>query len=479
MGSADSTRVRLLVAAVVAAGAACSPPPGADGPLAGRHVLLVNVDTLRADHLGAYGYERETSPFLDRLAAEGVVFEDAVANSSYTRESVAALFTGQLPSRSGASGWHAAPPDAAPHLAERLRAAGYRTGFLSNTVMLTQQGFTRGFDVVQHLPRRWDLSGMGPRLSERALAFAETADARPFFLYLHYLDPHAPYAPDAAFRARVGGPAHDPPLALYDDVEPRLGALRDEGFGPGDSRFDDLVARYDAEIAATDAALEQLHHGLAARGLLARTLWVVTADHGEEFLEHGWVEHGWTLHRESIHVPLLFWAPGGLAPARVAAPVSQLDLLPTLLALLGLPAGAAELDGRALFDAAGRPVGEPRPRVAELLIPRRNVVRAVMHDGWKYVVAQRWVPPERRGQRPPKPVPRVESWGPPVYEALYHVRADPDERHDRLAEEPERRRALRALLAEQVASGRPLPDPAQAPAVDPEQAERLRALGYH
>jgi hypothetical protein len=132
---------RLLVCSLLPfAAAACSPSP-APSPLAGRDLILVNVDALRADHLGCYGYARDTSPFLDSLCREGVVFERASAGSSYTRESVAALFTGLLPSKSGAIGWNAAPPPARATLAERLRRHGYRTGFLSNTVMLQNPGF--------------------------------------------------------------------------------------------------------------------------------------------------------------------------------------------------------------------------------------------------------------------------------------------------------------------------------------------------
>ena len=164
--------------------AACAPAVDSSAPLAGYSVLLVNVDTLRADHLGTYGYARPTSPFLDSLAAGGVVFENAQSNSSFTRESVSALFTGRLPSRAGRAGWHAEPGPDVPHLAEQMRSAGYRTGFLSNTVMLRRPGFTRGFQVTGHLSKRWNLSGEGQKLSARALRFARESRGAPFFLYL-------------------------------------------------------------------------------------------------------------------------------------------------------------------------------------------------------------------------------------------------------------------------------------------------------
>jgi arylsulfatase len=422
---------------------------------------------------------------LDRLAEQAAVFEQAMAASSVTRESVAALLTGRLPSRSGSFGWRAAPAADSAHLGELLQRAGYRTGFLSNTVMLRDPGFTRGFERVQHLPARWDLSGEGMRLTEAALGFVRDVGA-PFALYLHYLDPHAPYAPSAELLARITPSGVAAPLELYRDVEPNLPELLAAGFGPGEARFEDLVARYDAEIASTDAAIGALLDGLAEQGLLDRTLVVVTADHGEEFLEHGWVEHGWTLHRESIHVPLLFAAPGRVAAARVREPVSQIDVLPSLVDLLGLEPVEAPLDGASLFEpgASGwQPRSTFRPVVSELLLAERNVVRAVLWDGWKYVAAQQWVPADQRSSklRPPAAgtVPSVDPWGPIVHEALYAVLEDHGETRDRLAAEPERSRALRELLASKIGASRDGPEGTRGSEVSPEDAERLRALGYH
>jgi arylsulfatase len=478
-------RALLPLAAAVLAVAGCA-PERASAPLAGFHLVLVNVDTLRADHLGFQGYARPTSPALDALAARGVVFEEAMAASSVTRESVAALLTGRLPSRSGSFGWRAAPAPDAAHLGELLQGAGYRTAFLSNTVMLRDRGFARGFAEVQHLPQRWDLSGEGMRLTERALGFAREAGGAPFAMYLHYLDPHAPYDPAPELLAQLGATPSAAPLALYRDVEPALPALLASGFGPGEPRFDDLVARYDAEILSTDQAIGALVEGLASAGLLERTLVVVTADHGEEFLEHGWVEHGWTLHRESLHVPLLFFAPAVLAAARVAEPVSQLDVLPSLVALLGLEPPRSPLEGASLFALeapAPRPRAREGPVVAELLLAERNVVRAVLWQGWKYVGAQQWIPPAERaaigraGNR--RAVPRVDPWGPLVHEALYRVQDDPDEARDRLAAEGARAEGLRARLAASIGARRPLAEAPPAPRVESEEAERLRALGYH
>jgi arylsulfatase len=446
----------------------------------------VVVDALRADHLGSYAYPRDTSPFIDSLARQGIVFEGAVANSSYTRESVAALLTGQLPSRSGAVGWGAEPDRVAPCLGEIFRRAGYRTGFLSNTVQLKLPGFTRGFDEFQHLPGRWDISGEGGRLSARALDFARRAGDRPLFLYLHYLDPHAPYDPRPRFRQRLAPAPFATPLALYDEVAPRIEELVAAGFGPGEPRFEDLVARYDAEIASTDESLETLLRGLEALGRRERTLVVLTADHGEEFLEHGFVEHAWTLYEESIRVPLIFWAAGALQPARVEQRVSLVDVFPTVLALLGIEAPDGELDGTSLLERnTGRPVDTPisRPHFAELLIEERNVVRAVVQDQWKYLAVHRWAAPERRAQTAGKREP-LQLDGSPIREELYDLSRDPLEQQDRSADSPRQLGSLRNVLREYVESTnldygtRRSTGRNAAAEISPETLERLRALGY-
>jgi arylsulfatase len=470
------------------AAAACAPRPE-PSPLAGHDLILINIDALRADHLGCYGYARDTSPFLDSLCREGVVFERASAGSSYTRESVAALFTGRLPSKSGALGWHAAPTPPHPTLAERLRRHGYRTGFLSNTVMLQNPGFARGFETVRHLPRRWNLSGEGLRLSAAALDFVrEVAPAR-FFLYLHYLDPHGPYEPAPRFHRRLAERPSPDPLALYDDVAPRLAELRAEGFGPGDPRFEDLVTRYDAEIAATDEALRRLFRGLAELGVLDHTLVVITADHGEEFLEHDFVEHGWTLYEEVLRVPLLFVSPSALQPARVASRASHVDLVPTLLTLLGVPDDGSEFDGSPLFEAGAErviPATSEHPRIAELLIPRRQIVRSVLQGDWKYVATWRRLDPLERATTRKRPQDHeLDLWGAPVREELFHLGADPGERRNLIATNARVRHDLTAALARFRDAG-PNHGFAAGAAADergdlelpPEDAERLEALGY-
>src|SRR5262249_54303 len=337
---------------------------------------------------------RDTSPFIDSVAAKGVVFERAMSNSSFTRESVAALLSGRLPSTSGSAGWNARPANDSQNLGELLRGAGYVTGFFDVTTMLTDPQFVAGFDEFQHLTDKWGASGLGFTLSARALGFAAAHAREKFMMYLHYLDPHGPYDPPPQLYRRLANKSLRPSLNLYTDVRPNFAALVQEGFGPGEARFEELVMRYDAEIADTDRSIASLFSGLEKLHLLDHTMLIIAADHGEEFLEHGFVEHAWTLYGESLHIPLVLWAPKALKPARLSQRVSVVDLLPTVLELLEVPHARQDFDGSALLRRRGGgpiEIAASRPAVAELLIPERSVLRTVIVNEWKYIGAQKWL----------------------------------------------------------------------------------------
>jgi len=462
--------------------------------LAGYNIVIVNIDSLRADHLGCYGYPRNTSPFIDRLAAEGVVFEQALSNSSFTRESVATLLTGRLPTSGGSIGWGAAPSSAQSTLGQLFQRAGYRTGFFSNSVMLAGPRFTQGFEEVQHLPERWGMSGMGLGLTERASEFLERHAGERFLLYLHYLDPHGPYEPTDANYLALAPSIYPEPLHVYSGLRGALAELLPAGFGPGEVRFDDLVTRYDAEILHTDQAIEALFSTLERLGLHERTMVVITADHGEEFLEHDFLEHAWTLYQESLRIPLIFWAPGKLAPRRITELMSGVDLLPTLLELTGIPHDGLQLDGIPILDSVGNvkppPPGEG-PFVAELMIRERTMQRTVIDGDWKYIVSYRWLAPEERpeaagieqelrdrGYESP-----MLPWGPVVREELYNLAEDPGERIDLVEVNPDKLRKMRKELdsyrvyCEMHGLGSDDATDDDRP-LTPVERERLRALGY-
>ncbi len=333
-------------------------PGGSDGGGDPRpDIVLVVIDTLRADHLSAYGYRRPTSPRLDRLAAEGTLFLQSFSAATWTLPSTASLLTGLPPDRHGARTGDDTLPEAAVTLAEELRELGYRTAAITDGGFVDPQwGFGQGFDRYETTERRDRGRQRVRQGAAAALRFLEENRHAPFFLLLHTYEPHQPYFNREGFGdpflreigEETGG-------AAAVEVDPDL-RLDERGLARA-------VALYDGEIRRVDHYFGQVLDRLAARA--GRTAVVVTSDHGEEFQEHGSLDHfAGKLFEENVRVPLILWAPRlAASPAgrRVAAPVSGLDVVPTLLALAGAPERARALPGRDLLAvAAGEPGSEPR-----------------------------------------------------------------------------------------------------------------------
>jgi arylsulfatase len=398
------------------------------------NLVYINIDTLRADHLGCNGYSRNTSPFIDSLAKNGISFTRAMSNSSYTRESVSVLFTGRLPSSGGCYGWNASPAPRAVTLAEFFKKAGYVNGLFSNHPAIQAPPFARGFHVAEILKHE-SLSGNGPALSKRAAGFIKRNAGKKFMLYMHFLDPHGPYNPTPQMLARFTDSPFKNPIVLYNDVRKNIESLIREGFGPGEERFEDMVLRYDAEIALVDYSVKLLVDKLKEYGLIDNTLLIITSDHGEEFLEHGFVEHSWTLYKESLNVPLIFHAPRALKPRTIQSLVSTVDVLPTLLEMMQIPYNNKYFDGSAFFTRENdgfpfQPIN--KPFIAELLIQHRNLVRTIIDKDWKYIAAQRWVEPQYRKKflknAALKKEYHMDTWGPVIREELYYLPDDPGEK---------------------------------------------------
>jgi arylsulfatase len=352
--------VRALFLVCAGASASC-----ADAPEPRASFLLITCDTLRADHLGFLGHERPTSPNLDALAAESVVFERAWSTAPLTGPALSALLTGRPPEELGLSDNRLWLGEAAETLAERARAAGIETAaVVSNWVLRrrarggVQQGFEHFDDDMRtaEASRPDLLERLAPDTTDAALAWLAGRDPeRPFFLWVHYQDPHGPYTPPAdcleAFPPEARG---EPALDVGPDQKVR-GALPPYQVVDEERRPEVYRQRYEAEIRAFDRELGRLLDELRARGLLATTTIAFTADHGESLGENGWwFSHGQTLQRELVQVPLLVRPGGGATPPRrESAPASHLDLMPTALAALGLP--AAELRGVDLLAAPPPP----------------------------------------------------------------------------------------------------------------------------
>lgn len=375
--------------------------PAAPGPA--PHVLVYVVDCLRADHVGAYGYARPTTPHFDALARHAVVFEQAWSCASWTKPSVACLLTGLPGVRHGARTLDDALDPGVTTLAEVFGRAGYASAaFVDNPfVSAASFGLTRGFDSVRQAPaapgRRNvnSLEGDAFKL-QRALAPWLLAHAdRRFLLYAHSIDLHAEYRPRPPFTRLFTRP----------------------GAAPRD------VDLYDAELRANDEAFGRLVALLRRVGLYERTLIVLTADHGEEFGEHGAWRHGHTLNQGLLQVPLIVKLPGPTrAGRRVADPVSNVDVLPTLLDLAGLPRPAG-VEGRSL-----RPLVEGRARAA------RRTIFAEQLSPHEALYAARDARYKAVQQLLPRPARR-----------LFDLSRDPHERHDLSAAPPA---AAGALLRE-------------------------------
>lgn len=348
----------LLLAAIQICSLACTRPPR-------DNVMVIVVDTLRADHLSLAGYARPTSPRLEAYARRGLYFERFYSHASWTRPSVATLLT-SLHSRShGIVDTGRGLARDLDTLPEILGDEGYTThAFVASPQIHSQLGFDQGFDEFLELfraesnpadvrPEDSIASIPDAEVLARVLAELPRMERAPYFAYIHLLDPHGPYEPTGEDRALFADPAYAGDFRGSIEDFARIEKL---AANPAD--LAQFTALYDAEILGTDRALGDFLDALDRAGRLARTHVLVTADHGEEFLEHGGTGHGRKLFEESIHIPLLWLGPGIPQGRRIAEPAGLIDILPSLLDVLGLSSSGLDLQGESL-----RPlwVGEPPP----------------------------------------------------------------------------------------------------------------------
>ena len=421
--------VAALAALVGLAGCGRSDLPR-HGAAAGFDVLLVTLDTTRADRIGCYGHAAAATPTLDGLARNGVRFENAATVAPLTAPAHASILTGLYPPRHGlrANGPYRLD-EARQTLAETLGGAGYETAaFVSSFVLDRRFGFGQGFATYDDRVAPKTSMSMeaimerdARQVTDAALAwFGARRAGRPYFAWVHYFDPHVPYAPPAEFASKF----------------------------PDDP--------YDAEIAYVDAQLGRLLGALEKGGRAERTLIVVVADHGEALGQHGEVSHGYFVYDEVVRVPLVLASKGLFARPRVESKlaVSVVDIVPTVLDLLGLQA-PTEADGRSLLTLVA---GERDTVYVESLTP-------YLEHGWAPLFALRGV--QSKYIEAPRP-------------ELYDLSTDPgetDNRWDRA--EPGTRDALARALEGLLAGWPPLEDVAgQALALDDETRARLVALGY-
>jgi len=427
-------------------------------PAARPNVVLYLVDTLRADRLGCYGGPRPISPRLDAFAREGVLFENATAASAWTSPSVVSLWTGLTPLRHGVHERLDRLPPGLATLPGILHGEGYQTAaFVSSSVITAQFGFDRGFDVFRQEVKE-AIEATRPTsawVNEQAFDWLSRRDRdRPFFLYLHALDPHMPYSPPEPYRQRFA-PQVDPAAGSVAHVV----ALRDGQIHPRPHEADDLLALYDAEIAANDEAFGRLLDQLRSAGLWDSTLVVFVSDHGEEFFDHAGWEHGASLYQELLHVPLVIRDPTRRgAGRRIAETVRQIDVLPTILDRLGT-AAPREIDGRSLLPLLGGTAQRSRAPAA---------VSSLDLDGRRMesIILGRW-----------KLIRTISNGRLPAGSELYDLANDPLERTNRATTDRGVAAGLGGLLQRAERDGGRATAADQVP-LDSELDRELRALGY-
>jgi choline-sulfatase len=382
-------------------------------PTARPNVVLYMIDTLRADHLGVYGCQRPISPEIDDFAAQATVFTHAFAQSGWTKSSVASVLTGLRPLSHGVAEPADALPDSLRTLPEMLRQLGYQTlAVTTNPAISAESGFARGFDSYVGLydRRAVDFVAEGSdQVNAEFFGWLGARDrARPFFAFLHTMDPHAPYTPPPPYRQRFAAAA-DGALCRPGPREIAAALAAHPGLTRDDVKSN-FEALYDAQVAHNDADFGLLLRRLRGLGLYGNTVVVLVSDHGEEFLDHGSFAHGHSLYQEILRVPLIVRWPDGLAAGRrVESAAQHVDLLPTILAAAGArsPAGLPGMDLR-LLAAADAPVER---EVSSDLSMAGTRVSSLVARGMHLLVRER-------------PNPDVE---------LYDVAGDPREERNLLA----------------------------------------------
>jgi len=429
-----------------------------------RNVILLSVDTLRADHLGSYGYAHDTAPFIEqRFAREGTVFDTLVAAATITTPSHATMFTSLNPAAHGTVDGMRVLPKNLPTLAEWIRSRGQDTAAITENGWLSiRHGFGRGFNsfVENRSANIMDPEGQVDRTFAQAREWLERNRNKRFFLFLHTFQVHTPYAPP-----------------------PRYARLFAEHAGESidTSSPSHLLwqAEYDREIRYVDDELRRLFESIDDLGLGDDTVFILTSDHGEAFLEHGRLEHGSRLDEEVLRVPLLLWGSGVPSGQRVDAIAAHLDLMPTILDLMRLPAprsvqgwslvpllagdGVARFGSRPVFSESRGTVALGPDRETLPFFPPAFLVRVGDRKLARYHTAD----------------------GSYRYE-YYDLSEDPGEQSDLYARRPEAASDLFELLESYEASNRELrasidhgaAPQSQAVELDPRQEEKLRALGY-
>jgi arylsulfatase A-like enzyme len=489
--------VLALAAALLLAGCGSDHEPSAP-PAKDANVLVILIDALRSDHLDCYGYDLKTAPFVTQLTREGIVFEQVSATCSWTKPSIASLFTSLYPSQHGVLMGNARDtadhyvsdvlPPSLPVLAEFYRKAGYATfGAVCNSHLKAFMGFGKGFE------KYGEITGEARLIADAFIEWMKTRekDRRPFFAYLHFLDVHS-YTPPKAYRERFGKPKLKHFLKGGDFLKFRKDVKEGRAEVPEDE-IEGIQLLYDAEIRYTDDMLRKIVDYLKERSAWDRTLFVMTSDHGEEFFEHNEFAHGHSMADNLLRIPFIMRLPGGVfAGKRLDVPANLVDIQPTLLDLSGISYPGDIFVGRSLVQPITDDQASERDRFryGELFKESKD-------DGFYLIQSLR----DRhfhflRTYRPREGVlqtlrelkkkslfdARLRKDRPELYKVvdkLFDLQEDPGEFNDVLADHPELYTRMSDYLKriDQLLYRQGTADAGQV-ALDPETIEELKGMGY-
>jgi len=439
-----------------------------------RNFILISIDTLRADHVGTYGYDRPTSPHIAALAADGAVFESSYSTAPWTLPAHVSMLTGLNCVRHRVYYEHDRMNPRLVTLAEKMRENGYATRAVSSGGFVSAlYGFSKGFD--EYRMDQGDITDetQAAKTGRDAVQWIEKNTDRSFFLFIHTYQVHSPYKNPEPYRSMFLRP--DAKWKQFD-------VIRDLGGRPGifnrlsESERDNLIGLYDGGIRYTDEALiKPVVDALRRSGLYDRTMIIVTADHGEEFYDHGGWSHSHTVYDEIIHVPLIIKMPGSeFRGRRYSSIVRLVDIMPTVLDVAGIPFGKLSLNGESLRSVLkGKETGDRRflAELADNIVNIQIPGRLALNDGRsKVILNQPYTPEEMKFffTAPPTTLP-VE---------LFDLKADPREQRN-IVDRPETAAKARLLIEKARETVRLIPQRQKlASKIDKNLEDQLRALGY-
>jgi len=417
------------------------------------NIVLITIDALRADHLSCYGYERKTTPNIDRIAEQGILFKNVIAPSSWTVPSMASLFTSVYPSNHRVTESIFYKPAEEKHilskelttLTEILKANGYTTfGVSSNVNLDEKRGFKRGFDYFKHLKKL----SIAPLVNKSVCLWEdEIKNSNKFFLWVHYIDPHFPYYAKNPWIEQYT--TKELILKLNSQKKLSLKKLM-PALKQNPRLLASLIAHYDSEINFVDNHIGEL---IQRFELSKNTFIIITADHGEEFLEHDHLAHGHNLYKETIHIPLIAKLPYNTKKEMVERHVNLVDIMPSILQILNIKQPEQTL-GKSFW---------PKEKLLKTNtfdysyseLDLENSLKSIITPKWKYIYDY---------------VDKTEY--------LYHIKSDSCEQNNLVDTKTAQLDKLREHLFQWVSASKQYPKKIRPVQISPEEKEKLKELGY-